>query len=252
MLYKVMIVDDNMSNLIMAQKTLEEEYEVLPINSGISALEVLNDMPDLPDLVVLDIDMPNVNGFQVISEMKNVDRLKDIPIIFLTAQDDVTTELESYNLGAMDDICKPYTASLLKKRINVQIQILEQKRELADINNLLTNVIQGQRKKETIEHYAIVEMLVSMLGSRNTALAAHANRIERYMAFFLSDPIIAAMYGLDEEKIKTMCVACRVHDVGKICMNEIHLSDVIFEENKEFDNEVDKMHTVVGADGIKN
>ncbi len=61
MLYKVMIVDDNMSNLIMAQKTLEEEYEVLPISSGISALEVLHDMPDLPDLVVLDIDMPNVN-----------------------------------------------------------------------------------------------------------------------------------------------------------------------------------------------
>lgn len=82
MLYKVMIVDDNMSNLIMAQKTLEEEYEVLPISSGISALEVLRDMPDLPDLVVLDIDMPNVNGFQVISEMKNVERLKDIPIIF--------------------------------------------------------------------------------------------------------------------------------------------------------------------------
>ena len=64
---KIMIVDDNMANLIMARKTLEDTYEVIPVSSGISALECLNDMPDLPVLVLLDVDMPNVNGFQDIS-----------------------------------------------------------------------------------------------------------------------------------------------------------------------------------------
>ncbi len=146
-MYRVMIVDDNMANLIMARKTLEDEYEVIPVSSGISALECLNDMPELPDLVLLDVDMPNVNGFQVISEMKNIPKLINIPIVFLTAQDDDTTELESYNLGAVDYIKKPYTANLLKKRVDIQIQLLSQQRKLADMNRSLNNLVQDKNKK---------------------------------------------------------------------------------------------------------
>lgn len=251
MLYKVMIVDDNMSNLIMAQKTLEEEFEVLPVSSGLSALECLHDMPDLPDIVVLDVDMPNVNGFQVISEMKNSRRLRNIPIMFLSAQDDATTELESYNLGALDYIHKPYTASLLKKRINIQIQLLEQKRKLEEINTLLTNVIQGQRKKDTLEQNALVGMLSSLMGKRSVALAAHADRVERYLELFL--PLVAAkeVYKLDEDKIQTMCAAARLHDIGKICLKDIFVTGALAGDTVSYDREAERLHTVIGSDAVR-
>ena len=93
-MHKVMIVDDNMTNLIMAKKALEDLYEIIPVSSGKIALEFLQEMPEPPDVVLLDIDMPDVNGFFVISQMKNVDKLANIPVVFLTAQEDITTEIE--------------------------------------------------------------------------------------------------------------------------------------------------------------
>ena len=83
-MYKVMIVDDNMTNLIIAKKALEDDYEILPVSSGQTALEFLHEMPEPPDVVLLDVDMPEVNGFFVISQMKNVEKHARIPVIFLT------------------------------------------------------------------------------------------------------------------------------------------------------------------------
>lgn len=248
--YKLMIVDDNMSNLIMAQKSLEEEYEVLPVSSGLSALECLSDMPDLPDLVVLDVDMPNVNGFQVISEMKNSNKLKDIPIIFLTAQDDTTTELESYNLGALDYIHKPYTASLLKKRINVQIQLLEQKRKLEDLNALLTEIIQGQKKKNVLVQFTLVDMLFELMKKRNVILSGHAERVEKYMRIFTVTVGASDGYIINEEQARMMCAASKLHDIGKISLKDMYL-DKAYENHGDYDKEVERMHTIIGSDAVR-
>ena len=97
-MHKVMIVDDNMTNLIMAKKALEDLYEIIPVSSGKIALEFLEEMPEPPDVVLLDVDMPDVNGFFVISQMKNSEKLSRIPVVFLTAQEDITTEIEGYSL----------------------------------------------------------------------------------------------------------------------------------------------------------
>lgn len=251
MKYKLMIVDDNISNLIMAQKALEDDYEVLPVSSGLSALECLGDMPDLPDLVVLDIDMPNVNGFHVISEMKNIKKLKNIPAIFLTAQDDSTTELEGYNLGAVDYIRKPYTASLLKKRINVQIQLLEQKRRLEEINTALADVIQKQRKKDMEQQFALVDMLLSMLGKRSNEIYGHTKRVMRYMDLFV--PVLASTgrYDLEGDRVKMICMASGMHDIGKLCLNDLYLNPSP-NANKAYDKETEKMHTIIGSDAVKH
>lgn len=251
MSFRIMIVDDNISNLIMAQKTLEEEFEVLPVSSGLSALECLSDMPELPDLVVLDIDMPNVNGFQVISEMKNDRRLRNIPAIFLTAQDDATTELESYNLGAMDYIHKPYTASLLKKRINIQIQLLDQKRKLEDINEYLKNVIEGQRTKDDIVQSTIADMLFDLIGQRNVLLSAHGKRMEQYMILMMGEILKSNQYEFTERQAKLMCSAARIHDVGKLGMKDLYILPFKTSSHDKYDREVFKMHTIIGANAVK-
>ena len=247
-MYRVMIVDDNMANLIMARKTLEDEYEVIPVSSGISALECLNDMPELPDLVLLDVDMPNVNGFQVISEMKNIPKLVNIPIIFLTAQDDDTTELESYNLGAMDYIKKPYTANLLKKRVDIQIQLLTQRRKLAEMNLSLNNMVQEQNKKNLELQYSIVGMFVDLMSKRDGFGGDHAKRVEKYMDILVSAIVRGGKHGLSADEGTTICFASQIHDIGKLCIADQYINNVRAGSQNEFENEAVKTHTTLGAD----
>ena len=247
-MYRVMIVDDNMANLIMARKTLEDEYEVIPVSSGISALECLNDMPELPDLVLLDVDMPNVNGFQVISEMKNVPKLVNIPIIFLTAQDDDTTELESYNLGAMDYIRKPYTANLLKKRVDIQIQLLSQRRKLAEMNNSLNNLVQDKNKKNLELQYSIVAMFVDLMTKRDGFGGDHARRVEKYMDILVSAMVRNGRYRLTADDATTICFASQIHDIGKLCIADQYIINARNNQGNEFENGALNTHTTLGAD----
>ena len=249
-MYRVMIVDDNMANLIMARKTLEEEYEVIPVSSGISALECLNDMPELPDLVLLDVDMPNVNGFQVISEMMNIPKLVNIPVIFLTAQDDDTTELESYNLGAMDYIKKPYTANLLRKRVDIQIQLLSQRRKVAEVNRSLNNLVQDKNKKNLELQYSIVAMFVDLLTKRDGFGGDHAKRTEKYMDILLSAMVRSGKFGLSADDATTICFASKIHDIGKLCIADQYLNNVRSGKESEFEREAVKTHTTLGADTL--
>lgn len=249
---KVMIVDDNMANLIMARKTLEDIYEVIPVSSGISALECLNDMPELPDLVLLDVDMPNVNGFQVISEMKNKKKLENIPIIFLTAQDDDITELEGYNLGAADYIKKPYTANLLKKRVDIQIQLILQKRKLDEYTSGLTSSVQEKVKRFVELQYSVVEMFVGMLEKRNTNAGVHAKRVEKDMDIFLSALSRNDKYNLTADDCATISFASKIHDLGKLCIMDKYLDSVEknYSSASNFDFDVVRTHTILGADTI--
>lgn len=246
-MHKVMIVDDNMANLIMAKKTLEDIYEVIPVSSGISALECLTDMPEPPDLVLLDVDMPNVNGFQVISEIKNIKKLMDIPIIFLTAQDDDTTELESYNLGAIDYIKKPYTALLLRKRVEIQIQLMEQQKQLKEFNESLTGTVQDKSKRIVEMQYSIVEMFVELMGRRDGYSGDHARRVEKYMEAFFSEIIRSKKYEVNADDSITICFASKIHDVGKMCIRDnFMLQPMVFMEEPD---QV-KAHTYLGAEAI--
>lgn len=242
---KVMIVDDNMANLIMAKKTLEEVYEVIPVSSGISAIECLNDMPELPDLVLLDVDMPNVNGFQVISEIKCKKKLANIPIIFLTAQDDDVTELEGYNLGAVDYIKKPYNANLLKKRVDIQIQLISQQKKLEEYTNNLSSSVQEKVKRFVELQYSVVEMFVGMLEKRNPFYAQHAKRVEKDMEIFMSAIARQDSYGLTTDDSATISFASKIHDLGKLCILDKYLDGT-----GNFESEAVKTHTIYGADTI--
>ena len=143
-MYKIMIVDDNKTNLIMAKKALEDNYDVIPMSSGVMALEFLKEMPEPPDMLLLDVDMPDINGFYVISEVKNLKKLEGMPVIFLTAQDDDATEIEGYSLGAIDYITKPYTTMLLRKRVDIHIGILEKERKMAADNKALADALNSR------------------------------------------------------------------------------------------------------------
>lgn len=244
-----MIVDDNMTNLIMAKKALEDVYEILPVNSGQTALEFLHDMPEPPDLILLDVEMPEVNGFYVISEIKNSPKLSAIPVIFLTAQDDPTTEVEGYFLGAVDYIKKPYSTVLLRKRLDIHIQLLESERRLTKVNDTLSKTLSEKVHNIVELEYAIVEMFVSLMSNRSHLIAEHSMRVEKYMTIYLPAVIKMGQFEIKPEDAELLIFASKMHDVGKICMTDRCLADMgdLSLAEKEFNH----AHTVLGAEAVK-
>jgi len=138
LLKKIVIVDDNVSYLSMVRNLLRPFYEVYPAPSAEILFTIMEKF--IPDLVLLDVDMPVMNGFEAIKIMKESARYNDIPVIFLTAKDDENSASKGLELGAADYITKPFFGSLLHRRIMNVLLIEQQKRDLqttqAELNNL--------------------------------------------------------------------------------------------------------------------
>ena len=248
-MHKVMIVDDNMTNLIMAKKALEDIYEIIPVSSGKIALEFLQEMPEPPDVVLLDIDMPDVNGFFVISQMKNVEKLSRIPVVFLTAQEDITTEIEGYSLGAVDYIRKPFTATLLRKRIDIHVKLVEAQKHNEKVNEQLKKALTEKIHNIVELEYAIVEMFTSLISNRSPVVAEHCTRVERYMAVFLDSLIGSRQFPLEDSDADVFKFASKMHDIGKISLPDRIISNIGDLSIQE--KEMNQMHTVLGSEAVK-
>lgn len=248
-MHKVMIVDDNMTNLIMAKKALEDLYEIIPVSSGKIALEFLTEMPEPPDVVLLDVDMPDVNGFYVISQMKNNPKLERIPVVFLTAQEDITTEIEGYSLGAADYIKKPFTATLLRKRVDIHIRFIEEQKHTERVNEQLQKVLSEKIHNIVELEYAIVEMFTSLMSNRSFLISEHCKRVESYMSVFLDELINSRQFSIEDSDAEILKFASKMHDVGKICLTDRCLADMgdLSIQEKEFNH----AHTVLGSEAVK-
>jgi len=116
MMKTIFIVDDNRSNLLLAEDALSEHYEVITLISAATMFELLEDFA--PDLILLDIMMPDMDGITALKLLKNNVRYAGIPIIFLTGNNDAKTEAQSFEMGVVDFILKPFTGTVLLNRIN--------------------------------------------------------------------------------------------------------------------------------------
>lgn len=127
----ILMVDDVTTNLKCAVEVLKDTYEITTEKSGRKALKLLEEMT--PDLILLDINMPDMDGYTVMEELKKDQRLKDIPVIFLTAETDRESEIRGLKMGAMDFVRKPFEPEIMRSRIDKILQLTEQKKELQNI-----------------------------------------------------------------------------------------------------------------------
>lgn len=249
-MYKIMIIDDNITNLSIAKGALESSYAILPATSGEQALKLLERMKDLPNLILLDIDMPGLNGFSVISKLKTDPKVKDIPVIFLTAQDDSVSELEGLSLGAVDYIKKPFSIPLLKKRLELHLQIIEQNKSLEEYNNNLETIVAKKTKTVLELQYAIISTVSDLIGKRDGYTGDHVTRTQRYMDI-LTHEMINKGYGenLSEYDVDIISLTSKLHDIGKIAIPD----KVLQKDNKLEADEFEymKMHTTIGAEAIE-
>ena len=124
----VLVVDDDTSNLMELTHILRADYKVYAVRDGVAALKNANEY--LPDVILLDVIMPNMSGFEVITELKKSEKTKEIPVIFITGMKDSVDEIEGLTLGAVDYIRKPFNSAIVKFKINQQIEIFNLRRDL--------------------------------------------------------------------------------------------------------------------------
>jgi diguanylate cyclase (GGDEF)-like protein len=158
--YSILVVDDQETNIIMLTTILESEYTIFTADNGRSAIKAAN--KHLPDIILLDVLMTDMDGYEVIEELKASDITKDIPVIFVTSLDSTGDEARGLSLGAADYISKPFSSGIVKLRIKNQIKILEQLRTIEEllVYDYLTNLpnrrtlIQRIKKEwEKVVHY---------------------------------------------------------------------------------------------------
>ena len=178
---KILVVDDNPANLTACKKTLKDAYDVFPAPSAEKMFDILNHV--IPDLILLDVEMPGTNGYEAMQTLRSNDDYKDIPVIFLSAMDDAQSEIEGLSLGAVDYIHKPFVSALLIRRIQTHIAVIEGRKKLLSldkfINELLTPKANEERPKVEAEEEALKMLLskVEILTRMGHAMRAPLNTI---------------------------------------------------------------------------
>jgi len=128
----IVAVDDSLESLEVLKNVLKDLYGVYPCPSGAEMFELMEHVQ--PDLILLDVGMPEMNGYQVIKNLKAQDKYRGIPVIFLSAMNDEQSEMEGLNLGAVDYIHKPFVTPLLLQRIKIHLSMSEQQKEILERN----------------------------------------------------------------------------------------------------------------------
>jgi len=252
----IILVDDNKANLTMGREMLKTFYKVYPAPSAAKLFEICDNL--LPDLILLDIDMPEMNGYEAIKRLKADLRLAEVPVIFLTAKSDDESELEGLELGAVDYISKPFSAPLLLKRVANQLLIARQKRELLanqaalqDYSGSLEAIVQNKATKVIELQNALISTVADLVECRDTLTGGHVARTRRYLEVLLLELIKKGLYRdvIAGWNIEHFLSSAPLHDVGKIVISDLILNKPGKLTPEEF--EIMKTHVAVGVDAIE-
>ncbi|MCL2139266.1 MAG: response regulator [Treponema sp.] len=231
---KIMLIDDDEIYLDMGRQILENKYSVYPVPSGEQAFSILKKI--IPDLILLDIEMPDIDGYEVIKRLKQDPATKEIPVIFLTSRTDPGNELEGLSLGAIDYLTKPFSPLLLMKRIENHLLISFQKKELTRYNENLQIIVQEQTKEIKKLQNAIFNTVSEIVEFRDEMSGGHIERIVKYIKTMI-DTLIKNNVYTDELKkldLDLFISASQMHDVGKIYVGESILNKPGRVTNDEF------------------
>ncbi|MDR0730598.1 MAG: response regulator [Treponema sp.] len=241
---KVVLVDDNPVNLKLARNTLMERYNVFTVPSAEKLFRFLEQT--LPDLILLDVIMPEINGYEAIGILKSKPRTAGIPVIFLTSKTDTVSELEGFSLGAVDYISKPFSPQLLLKRVEVHLLLQSQKAELKNLNENLQHLVE-EKTGEVLElQNAVLITMANLVEYRDDITGGHVERTERFLHILVEEMLAQGVYKdiLDTWDIDLFLQSSKLHDVGKRGIKDSILLKPGPLTREEFDEM--KKHTVFG------
>jgi putative two-component system response regulator len=216
----IFIVDDNDTNLMAAKTALDGTYKTFALPSAGKMFKLLEKIT--PDLILLDLDMPEMDGFQAMSVLKADEKLKSIPVIFLTAKNDAESEIHGFEMGALDFINKPFSAPVLIKRIETHIEtdriIKESQQAVRDIHN------------------ATISVIADVVESRDKVTGGHIERTQNYLEILVNALVRAGIYAEEISKWDSnlLLPSAQLHDLGKINVSDLVLNKPAKLTDEEF------------------
>ena len=226
----VFIVDDSDTNLSMAEAALENQYRVMTMPSAAKMFSLLEKIT--PDLILLDIEMPGMNGFDALQKLKSEVSWANIPVMFLTGRNDADVEVHGFEIGAVDFVTKPFSAPVLLNRIKTHLDIDEIIRERTAQFHRLQN--------------SIVSVLANMVESRDKGTGGHIERTSEYIKILVDEMKKRGVYAreIGDWDVEKIVSSARMHDLGKISITDI----IINKSGKLTDEEYEimKTHAVEG------
>jgi len=244
----IVMVDDDITNLNVARNNLAGRYSIVTVPSGEKLFNLLDKIS--PSLILLDIEMPVMNGYEVMKKLKSEEKTAHIPVIFLTAKIDPASEVEGLNLGAVDYITKPFSRDLLIKRIDLHILFEKQRRELLSYNLSLESEV-GKQTQTVLElQNAIIKIIAELVESRDSITGGHIERTQHYIKLLLDFLIEHNVYAdiISSWDINLFVMSSQLHDVGKITIKDY----ILMKPAKLTEDEFEEMkhHTVAGVEII--
>lgn len=249
---RLFLVDDNAVNLSVGKSVLQNKYTVVTMSSGEELLLMLDNTS--ADLILLDIEMPGMNGYEVIEKLKENPSTTDIPVIFLTGKNNPADELKGLSLGAVDYISKPFSPPLLLKRIDLHLLLEEQKKELLNFNENLKEMVLERTKTIDEMQKAILLWAAELIEFRDDATGKHVERVQMYLKALLSEMTKSERYALKiaewDVDIDLLLQSSALHDIGKIKIKD----DILLKPARLTASEYERMkeHTVYGKILIGN
>ena len=237
----VLVVDDAAMNLDVLSHSLADEFEVITADNGDTALDLAAEY--LPDIIVLDIRMPKMDGYEVCRQLKQSPITRAIPVIFLTAMLEEADEAHGLSLGAVDYITKPVSPALVKARVRNHIDLKRRTDHLAEL-------VEERTRELARTQEATIESLGTLAECRDPEGGAHIRRTRAYIRRLASHLLDKGLYSppLDEALIEQIVKSSPLHDLGKI-----GVPDEILRKNGPLTIEefaVMKTHTTLGHAAI--
>jgi len=251
----IFLVDDDLTNLTIGSNALAGHYNVVTLNSGTRLLKSLE--KKTPDLILLDVDMPDMSGYETIKLLKSNSAFESIPVVFLTAKNDSENEIEGLSLGAIDYIIKPFSPPLLLKRIEVHLlvesqtkELLAQKRELVNFNNNLQQMVETKTEAVLELQNAVLKAMAELVECRDDITGGHIERTQNYLRILIDELFKSGLH-CDEVSswdIDLVLQSAQLHDVGKIAIEDSILRKPGRLTAEEY--EKIKVHTTFGGQVI--
>ena len=244
----VLVVDDDRTSLKRASGILEKDYRVAAAVSGEMVFKYLEN--NTPELILLDLFMPDMDGFEVLKKLRDDDRYKQIPVIFLSGEQDPAKEAECLSVGALDYITKPYVPTVLKSRVDRAMELSEYHRLLVNKMEKQAENIDHQKEQITDIQNAVIVGLANIIEERDSNTGNHVMNTQAYVEMLCNELMRRGLYEeeLTPEFKALMIKAAPLHDIGKIKITDFILKKPGRLSDEEY--RVIQKHTYYGAEII--
>ncbi len=243
----LLLVDDQEINRDILRDIFEEQYEIIEAVDGVDAIEKLNSHLDEIALIFLDLQMPRMNGIDVLKYMRNKDIINIIPVIMVTGESTVESDVVAYDLGVSDIIYKPFAPAVVMRRTLNLIELFEHRIHLEERLERRTRQLKASKEKLRKSNEFLIDALSSVVEFRSLESGEHIQRVKMFTNILLKYmQKNYPEYNLTDEQIHLIASASVLHDIGKIAIPDIILLKPGRLTKEEF--EVMKTHTTKGCE----